>query len=278
MSLYHIDCIKHMENMVSNNERVDAIITDPPYLYLNHKLDVQFNEELFFELAGKLTNKIIFFGRGDSFYKWNLLAKENGFDFKEELIWNKKRLSSFMSAVGRSHETISVRCKNKAKLNKVFVDAVREYIKKEDFASVLDDLKKIKKQLGIENSTLSRYLRSGEVIMKRRITKHKITGSFKTTMDRGLASFIKYERGAMLKTILDVSREHYNFEHPTQKPVELLRILIKLISNEGDLIFDPFMGSGSTGVACKIEGRKFMGCEIDDEYFKIASRRVNSFI
>lgn len=278
MSLYHIDCIKHMENMVSNNERVDAIITDPPYLYLNHKLDIQFNEELFFELAGKLTNKIIFFGRGDSFYKWNLLAKSNGFDFKEELIWNKKRLSSFMSAVGRSHETISVRCKNKAKLNKVFVDAVREYIKKEDFASVLHDLKRIRKQLGIENSALSRYLRSGEVIMKRRITKHKITGSFKTAMDRGLASFIKYERGAMLKTILDVSREHYKFEHPTQKPVELLRILIKLISNEGDLIFDPFMGSGSTGVACKIEGRKFMGCEIDDEYFKIASRRVNSFI
>lgn len=215
MSLYHTDCIKHMGNMVLNNERVDAIITDPPYLYLNHKLDIQFNEELFFELAGKLTNKIIFFGRGDSFYKWNLLAKENGFDFKEELIWNKKRLSSFMSAVGRSHETISVRCKNKAKLNKVFVDSV-----------------------GV---------------------------------------FIKYERGAMLKTILDVSREHYKFEHPTQKPVELLRILIKLISNEGDLIFDPF-GSGSTGVACKIEGRKFMGCEIDDEYFKIASRRVNSFI
>lgn len=63
-------------------------------------------------------------------------------------------------------------------------------------------------------------------------------------------------------------------EHPTQKPVELLRYLIQLISDKGDTIFDPFMGSGSTGVASLIEGRKFMGCEIDSEYFEIAKRRI----
>ena len=84
--IYNCDCIEFMQDMVNKGKAVDCIITDPPYLYLNHKLDRQFNEELFFELAGKITNKIIFFGRGDSFYKWNLIAKEQGFQFKEEII------------------------------------------------------------------------------------------------------------------------------------------------------------------------------------------------
>ena len=58
--------------------------------------------------------------------------------------------------------------------------------------------------------------------------------------------------------------------HPTQKPVELLEYLISTYSNEGDVVLDTFMGSGSTGVACQNLNRNFVGMEIDEKYFEIA--------
>lgn len=63
--------------------------------------------------------------------------------------------------------------------------------------------------------------------------------------------------------------------HPTQKPVELIKYLIKTYSKQGDTILDPFMGSGTTGVACKELDRNFIGIEISEKYFKIAERRIN---
>ena len=63
--------------------------------------------------------------------------------------------------------------------------------------------------------------------------------------------------------------------HPTQKPVELLEYLIKTYTNEGDVVLDNTMGSGSTGVACKNTNRKFIGIELEEEYFNIAKKRIN---
>ena len=71
-------------------------------------------------------------------------------------------------------------------------------------------------------------------------------------------------------------RKDYDGYHPTQKPVSLLEDLVKTFSNEGDLVVDLTMGSGSTGVACKNTGRKFIGIEMDDEYFNIAKERIES--
>lgn len=65
-----------------------------------------------------------------------------------------------------------------------------------------------------------------------------------------------------------------NKEHPTQKPLALMRWCIELVSVPGDVIFDPFMGSGTTGVAALQLGRKFIGCELDAGYFAIAQRRI----
>lgn len=62
--------------------------------------------------------------------------------------------------------------------------------------------------------------------------------------------------------------------HPTQKPVDLLSYLIKTYSNEGETVLDFTMGSGSTGVACMETGRKFIGIELDEHYFKISCGRV----
>ena len=64
--------------------------------------------------------------------------------------------------------------------------------------------------------------------------------------------------------------------HPTQKPVKVLEWIIERASNMGDMVFDPFMGVGSTGIACLNLGRKFVGVEIDTEYYEAASRRLIS--
>lgn len=62
--------------------------------------------------------------------------------------------------------------------------------------------------------------------------------------------------------------------HPTEKPVELMRQYIENSTNVGDVVFDPFMGSGTTGVAALSCGRKFIGVEIDEKWFNIAQKRL----
>ena len=63
-------------------------------------------------------------------------------------------------------------------------------------------------------------------------------------------------------------------KHPTQKPVQLMERCVELWTNEGDIVLDFTMGSGSTGVACKNLNRNFIGIEIDKEYFNIAKQRI----
>jgi site-specific DNA-methyltransferase (adenine-specific)/modification methylase len=62
--------------------------------------------------------------------------------------------------------------------------------------------------------------------------------------------------------------------HPTQKPISLMKWILVEITNNIDTILDPFMGSGTTGVACVQTGRKFIGIEIDEKYFDIACKRI----
>ena len=62
--------------------------------------------------------------------------------------------------------------------------------------------------------------------------------------------------------------------HPTQKPVGLLEYLIKTYTNEGEVVLDNCMGSGSTGVACVNTNRKFIGIELDEKYFEVAKERI----
>jgi len=70
------------------------------------------------------------------------------------------------------------------------------------------------------------------------------------------------------------SRFEVNKEHPAQKSLQLMKLIIANYTKEGQTIFDPYMGSGTTGVAALELGRKFIGCEIDPKYFAIAERRI----
>ena len=64
--------------------------------------------------------------------------------------------------------------------------------------------------------------------------------------------------------------------HPTQKPIDLMKYLIEVSSNENDIVLDPFMGSGSTGVACLNTNRSFIGIELDKNYFDVAKERIEN--
>lgn len=87
------------------------------------------------------------------------------------------------------------------------------------------------------------------------------------------AKMIRFRWNGMIRENVDVEKEKRY--HPTQKPIEVMRQLIKNHTEPGDLICDPFMGSGSTAVACNQLGRRFVGIEISDEYCQIARQRLS---
>jgi len=95
---------------------------------------------------------------------------------------------------------------------------------------------------------------------------HKFKAEFSST-------FNLWEGNKYKSNILKY-KKYYSGHHPTQKPVLLLEDLIKTFSNQGDTILDMTMGSGSTGVAAKNLDRKFIGIELDENYFNIAKERI----
>ena len=66
------------------------------------------------------------------------------------------------------------------------------------------------------------------------------------------------------------------YEHPALMPMQLANDLIKSYTNPGDLVLDPFMGSGTTAVAAKTHGRHYIGCELHEDYGKLIQKRLNS--
>lgn len=95
----------------------------------------------------------------------------------------------------------------------------------------------------------------------------------KAKIAKGKLGARSYDWFTDIQLVKNVSKEKYN--HPCPVPVELMERIIKLISNRGDTIIDPFMGSGTTAIACMNTGRKFIGFEIDNKYFNMAKDRIN---
>ena len=89
-------------------------------------------------------------------------------------------------------------------------------------------------------------------------------------------SVFNLNQGAKFKSNVFQYKKDYSGYHPTQKPVALLEDLIKTYSNKGDMVLDFTMGSGSTGVAAKNTNRKFIGIELDENYFEISKSRIES--
>ena len=94
-------------------------------------------------------------------------------------------------------------------------------------------------------------------------------------LDEKLAGGMSGTRdGSMLTGSGNVRNNMAKNHHPTVKPLKLMSYLITLTTREGDTVLDPFMGSGTTGVAAKNLNRNFIGIELDEEYFEIAESRI----
>ena len=145
----------------------------------------------------------------------------------------------------------------------------------------------------IVSYVLEENLKSGETIIENTITntteniksdrffyQAKVS---KQERNMGLDGFEEKIYGDGRKTIqadTPQQRQIHNAKknfHPTVKPINLMAYLCRLITPEGGVVLDPFMGSGSTGVAAQLEGFRFVGMEMDKDYFKIAEARINSY-
>lgn len=260
-------------------DEVDSVITDPPYLYLKHKLDIPFDEKVVFENWQRIlkdNSMIAFFGRGDAFYRWNLMLEKLGFMFKEHAVWDKNNGSNFLCNFLRVHEDISFRSKGRKAINKCHIDYFDYCITKDRIDSIEDIFKRMKSALNSKDKKeVIRYIEKGIIEFNQQSKqKHKITSDNIKQNSRNVGIFKTVKQGKIETSILRCKKEQLNYEHPTQKPVELMTRLINLCTEEGDTVLDPFMGGGSTGVAAIQSGRHFIGIECDKEYFDIAVNRI----
>lgn len=97
----------------------------------------------------------------------------------------------------------------------------------------------------------------------------------KAQIAKGRTGVRSYDWFSDIQLVKNVSKQKYN--HPCPVPVKLMERIILLTTNEGDLIVDPFMGSGTTAIACMNTNRNFIGFELDKDYFEMANERINEY-
>ena len=256
---------------------VDCVLTDPPYLYLEHRLDISFNETLLFNEIKRIlkpTGFICLFGRGSSFYRWNTQLADLGFKFKEEIVWDKTQSSNPLNALGRTHELCTIHTHTNGILNRCKVDYFEQ--RGGDLRKIREDIKSLKSALnGKDKFKVMEYLESGlKTFNVDNGKKHSITLDGKTQLSQvTVRAFQKITEGFTEKSVIKISREHYDTIHPTQKPVRLLERILNLVTKKDDLVMDFFVGSGSTRIACHNLNRNFLGYEIDVEFFNAQERR-----
>ena len=235
-SIYHGDCLEVMDKLIGEGVKVDAIITDPPYGTTACKWDSVIPFDDMWDRLKKLIkpNGAIVLFGSEPFS--SALRMSNIKGFKYDWIWDKKAVSNPQLAK-------------------------KQPLKNFELISVFGTDKR-----GIN------YFPQGLI----KIDNPKIKRTKNT--DTEMLGHIKRKDYVQThtnypKAFLQYSRPSKNV-HPTQKPVDLLEYLIKTYTNEGELILDFTMGSGSTGVACLNTNRKFIGIELDEKYFEIAKKRL----
>lgn len=141
--VYNEDCETGLTRIP--DESVDCVLTDPPYLYLkNQKLDQPFDEDLVFSEFKRILKPkgfVVMFGRGTSFYRWNTKLANMGFQFKEEIVWDKSYCTSPLMAISRIHETISIFTKGKGIINRCKVPYLE--MKGYNINAIMADIKRM---------------------------------------------------------------------------------------------------------------------------------------
>ena len=234
-SLYQGDCLQIMKDIPDKS--IDLILCDLPYGTTNCEWDIIIPfDELWKSYSRIIKNAgvILLFGK-EPFS--SLLRTSNLQLYKYDWIWQKTKAQGFLN------------CKKRPLI---------------DYENIMVFYKKF----GIYNP---QNLIKGEFNnfrpSKLKSTKSKIYGTEK--------EFDKTQFSNYPKTIITFRNiSDRNNLHSTQKPVELLEYLIKTYTNEGNIVLDNCMGSGSTGIGCLNTHRNFIGIELDENYFKIAKDRI----
>lgn len=275
--IIHGDCFEVLKTIPDSS--IDAVITDPPYKYLKHKLETDWDEKIFFTEVLRTLKKdsfLVFFGRGESWFKWNYLCQELGLKFKEEIIWDKVRTSNPLCQMPRSHENIAIYVNGSRGLNKVRIDKI-DYDLISNPKAIVNDFKRMLSTIKLINSWEDFLLFKEGRLNKIVIKQHGVTiKGDKYNHDRGSTILKCQTEGRIMPSIFRCLNDHYGYVHPTQKPLFLIQKLIELVTNPGDLILDPFAGSGTTALACKELGRNYICIEKEREYVDIIHQRLNT--
>lgn len=238
ITLYHGDCLEVMDNIPNNS--IDCIICDLPYGNTKCSWDVIIPFDNLWEQYNRICKEntaIILFGQ-EPFS--SLLRISNLNEYKYDIYWEKERLTNINQVkrrVGKTVETISVFYKKQCTYNP-------------QMTIYTGELRTNK----VKNGRLGKLTDESE---KKVFEYH----------DNGLrypTQVWKFKRDCLTSNL-----------HPTQKPLALIKELVKTFSNEGDIILDNCMGSGTTGVACVELNRNFIGIEKDKDYFITAKERIN---
>jgi site-specific DNA-methyltransferase (adenine-specific) len=238
------DCLEVMKGIESGS--IDAIITDPPYGTTACKWDSVIDFELMWEQLNRIIkpNGAIVLFSAQPFT--SVLVSSNLKMFKYEWVWDKVVPTNHLNAKRqpmRLHETICVFYKKQCTYNRQMTDKPKE------------------------------YQRPNRKLVKDAFYETKNYGDAK----RRFAEDSDHTK-TNPKTIIQFSNGNgYSKKgnHPTQKPLDLMEYLIKTYTNENEIVLDFTMGSGSTGVAANNLNRNFVGIEKDENYFNIATERIN---
>lgn len=240
IELYNADCLEKMKELPDKS--VDLVLTDPPYGTTACKWDSIIPLEPMWEQLKRIIkpNGAIVMTASQPFT--TTLISSNMKMFKYCWVWVKSRAIGHLVAKYRPMEKKEdILVFGKQRINFYPIKTKREKVR-------IDNRKK-------ENVGGS--------------CQHM---SFKNKEDR--KTTYEYKNPT---TVLEFNNEHNvgEYKHPTQKPVALMEYLIKTYTSEGETVLDFTMGSGTTGVACKLLNRNFIGIELSEEYFKIAQNRIN---
>ena len=237
MELIHGDCLVEMKSIPDKS--IDMILCDLPYGTTACKWDVVIPFDKLWEQYRRIikdNGAIVLFG-SEPFSSHLRLSNLSW--YKYDYVWLKTKATGFQNAKiqpMRKHEIISIFYSKQCQFNQ------QNLIK------------------------LDKPIKSGRE-RKRNDEQHRLGVAGKT-------DYYTQFTGWQTSVLSFPNPSGAGHLHPTQKPVELIRWLIRTYTNEGDLVLDNCMGSGTTAVACIKEKRHFIGYEITKEYFDIAQERI----
>lgn len=234
VKLYKGDCLEVMKDIPDKS--IDMILCDLPYGTTTCKWDVIISFDKLWEQYNRIIkdNGAIVLFGSEPFS--SQLRMSNLKNYKYDWIWQKKRPSLFQHANKRPMKDH---------------ETISVFYKKQPNYKNINLRKKERATNNYRKNKIGTFLQDG---CKNKNQIQTVTGYNRQILEFGM------HNGGLL--------------HPTQKPVALLEYLIKTYTNENDVVLDNCMGSGSTGVACKHTNRKFIGIELDDNYFEIAKKRI----